>query len=224
MEIIKSFETSYLESNNVLTIKVKEAYYLWKEYILENDLPNIIYISDLTSYLDEKYINNDGIYEKLTSPKLHYIKHILDYVDEEIVIIKEKEEGEGDDIENDTIYTGKYNMLTNYEPNNYELGELYQMFQEWKKIKEITVNINEEILLNVIKHFNDKILILDDKYFYGIRCKMWNKEESVKKYIIENDSSTLKYTRYCRWCKENKMKFVVSKSYFNYIKKVGILQ
>lgn len=217
-KIIEEFEKSYLEGNNVLNMKMKEVYYLWKEYLNENNLPNTVYLQDISNYLDNKYENNDGIYEKLTSPKLNYIKHILDFVNNEIVITKEKEHIEETETELESIFTGKYNLAKYIDPNNYELGELYQLFQYWKSTKNINVNINENILLNVLKHFCENILIEDNKYFYGISCKVWNKEEDVKEFLIQNEDSIIKYNKYCHWCKVNNKRFVVSKSYFDYMK------
>jgi hypothetical protein len=218
-EIIEEFEKCYLEGNNVLNMKIKEVYYLWKEYLNEKNLPNTIYLQDLTNYLDIKYENIDSVYQKLTSPKLNYIKNILDFVNNEIIIIKEKEDLEENDNESETIFTGKYNLMKYVEPNNYELGELYQIFQYWRSVNNINVNVNENILLNVLKHFCENILIEDNKYFYGIKCELWNKEEDVKEYIIENEKSIIKYNKYCKWCKEKNKRFIVSKSYFDYIKK-----
>jgi hypothetical protein len=221
--IINEFDKEYLERNNVLTIKPKEVYYLWKDYLIEHNLPNTIYLNDLLGYLDEKYETKENVYIKLTSPKLKYIQKILDFVNEELIIIKEIDneyDYEKETIcESETIYTGKYNMLKFIEPDNYELGEIYQVFQHWKTINNKYVNINETIFLNVLKHFCDNILIEDNKYFYGVELRSWNKKNDVNIFLKENDKTKLKYSVYCNWCKNNNKKFIVSKSYFDFMKK-----
>jgi hypothetical protein len=220
--VIEEFVKEYLESNDVLTIKVKEVNYLWKEYLVEKDLPNTIYLNDLTSYLDKNYEVKDNIYQKLTSPKLKYIKNILDFVNDEIIILKEKdlEIDDKDTIcENETIFTGKFNLLKFIEPDNYEIGEIYQVFQYWKSMNNISININEDILLNVLKHFCDNILIEDNKYFYGIQCKSWDKKNCIKEFLERKQMKEFRYSKYCKWCKDNNKRFIVSKSYFDFMKK-----
>ena len=89
---------------------------------------------------------------------------------------------------------------------------------EFVKLPDSEKVVNENILLNVLKHFCENILIEDNKYFYGISCKVWNKEEDVREFLIQNDDSIIKYNKYCHWCKVNNKRFVVSKSYFDYMK------
>ena len=240
-KLVEEFQELYIERNSNLKIKMKEMTYLWKEYLQEKEIPNVIYNNDFHNILNDKYEFIDNNYERLTSPKLNYIKYIIEFMNECFDIINNdniNNQNDGNIIEDDTtpttlfsdddivsvettsIYTNKYNQ-DNIDPNNYEISEIYGLFLHWKSLNGLTINISENILLNVIKHFCEEIIVEDNKYVYGLEGKLWNKKNDITEFLSNIDNEKHKtYSKYCKWCKEKGKKFIASKSYFDYVLEV----
>lgn len=71
--IIKEFDDTYLEKSAHLKITHSELHYLWKEYCLNKNIPNVISFNHLKEY----YNNDDMLYK--TSSKLEYVSDFVDF-------------------------------------------------------------------------------------------------------------------------------------------------
>ena len=99
-----------------------------------------------------------------------------------------------------------------------EIDELCSLFTYHTK-----TNIDENSILDLIRHYYPDIFIDEDKYLLNTKCKLWNKKDdiinSLKKYKLISPLTemytdeipiTEMYQNYCG----NKNKFTVSKRYF----------
>jgi len=70
---------------------------------------------------------------------------------------------------------------SNSDNDVLELDEICSVFSHYSKC-----NVNEKIILDLIKHYYPDISIEDNKYIYQIKCKLWDKRkdiiDSLKKY------------------------------------------
>jgi hypothetical protein len=107
---------------------------------------------------------------------------------------------------------------SNSDNDVLELDEICSVFSHYSKC-----NVNEKIILDLIKHYYPDISIEDNKYIYQIKCKLWDKRkdiiDSLKKYktltphvdfYSEEIPINEIYQIYCG----SKYKFIASKKYF----------
>jgi hypothetical protein len=88
------------------------------------------------------------------------------------------------------------------------------------------VNISEDNILKILKHFFPIMEIIDDKFVLNVSCSVWNKIEDITKsfeYIKQEINNDPKlelisfddiYNYYYKFCNINFFKFIVSKRYF----------
>lgn len=203
--IVELFINNYIEnvihnSNDVnkCIIKWKHMHYLWKLFISNYSLPNIIYSNTLKELLNEKMEYNEVIdsYCNITSKQLPIISNFIQFWDTNII-----EDNE----------------------NELEIDEIYMLFKSWRQ-----TNITDVNILSIIKHFYPNIEIIDDKYLMNISSLKWHKSNDIEKSIAVmkikyNNTDEYKlnnlplisiddiYLNYCDTIKDN---FLVSKRYF----------
>lgn len=201
----------------------KSLHFIWKQYLNNNYLPNMIYSNTLKLYLKDLLKDNFDIFNdclfNYTSPYLPLHKDFETFCNETIKI---------QNIE-----------LLSYETtfNIYELeiDELCMLFKTWHKNTEKNLlsngNLNEENMMKLLKHFYSDIKIIDEKYILNITCSLWDKineienslsllkyEYNINKLVgekqIELVSFDIAYNHYYKKCNINSQKFIVSKNYF----------
>ena len=196
--------------------------YLWKLFLLENNLPNINFVNNFKIILKKHidYNQENDIYIGVTSKKLPLVKNFLDFW-------------------NTTIIYNPNNLDSNNNsdsPNNVEtyleISEILLLFKHWCMDHNKSNNnicANEIIIIDIISHFYETVVIDDEKYIYNISNKLWDKNKHIlafikyyKKEFIDtnklkktNVNINIFYSNYCKWCKETNNKFVVGKNYFN---------
>ena len=196
-EIVNKFmEAKLLHSDNS-TISMKNMLYLWKCYLEEMNIPNVIFAIALKVLFKNKitYNEQDDTFQNYTSLGLPLVSNFIKFWDE---TIKE-------------------------DDNEYylEIDEICILFKQWGKKNQ---PINETKLINLIKHFYPDIMI-DGKYIYGITSIVWNKREEIMnflKYKVEiSTTDTLPisiydlYQEYSKYAKKNKYPITIGKTYFD---------
>lgn len=200
-----------INTDNDLDAKLewKSIHFIWKQFLSETNMPNIIYSSNLKNIFKDKYlydVNNDSFYG-ITSKYLPVYKDFIEFWNYTIKI--------NTDIDD-----------SNVQNNEIEIDELCLLFK--LKTKQ---NISEEIVLKILTHFFPHIEIIDNKFILNISSTMWNKTESIsnsfdfiKNKILElTNNVTLisfddMYNYYKEYCNHNCIRLIVSKRYFeNYI-------
>jgi len=209
--IVSQFCNDYIDEGTSSTMEWKNLHFVWKQFLSNSCLPNVIYSSKLQNMLKERYNYSDasdsfiGITSKYVPIHSDFIKFW----------------------ESTIVATGN-NVV---EENELEIDELCSLFKLWTKSANQQLltngNISEENIIKILKHFFPNVEIIEDKYVLNVSSNMWNKTSDIEKsfeYIkeqIKNDNDAFEllsfdviYNLYCKYCKQMSYKFVVSKRYF----------
>lgn len=223
--VISFINSSLIKNENTYNNRIdwKSLHFIWKQYLNNNYLPNIIYSNTLKIHLKEliqkDYDIENDILINYTSPYLPLHKDFDKFWNEMIIIHNCV------DINDDKI------LFNIYE---YEIDELCMLFRTWSKknIDKISNgNINEDNLIKILKHFYPDIKIIDDKYILNISCKLWDKLSDIHTSLLSLKNDFIKkmlcniyldvfsfdeaYNHYYKMCSlNNGLKFIVSKNYF----------
>ncbi len=202
-DIVNLFMNSNIESSDECSISWKNMFYLWKQYISTQMIPNMFFTANLKNKLIERmqYNSEDDKFMYVTSKNLPNVIKFKTFWDEYII----------HDVENN---------------EELEIDELCSLFYANTKQQ-----IRENVLMDIVKHFYPDIQIEDDKYLLNINCKLWVKQLDIsifiKQYFLNNemnDANSISsndstqdasinqlYEYYSSHCKN---KFIVSKRYF----------
>ena len=204
--------------NNKITNKNMQ--YLWKLFLIDNNLPSINFISHLKCILREKieYSQQHDAYLGVTSKKLPLISNFLEFW-------------------NTTIFYTESEFIEDSDLG-LEISEVAALFKYWLNINNRNISnvaITERSILDLINYYYEDVHIEDEKYLQCISNILWDKKSSIldffkyckKDYLdslqIQQDQTIIKkstintnnlYTQYCKWCKSTSKKFVVGKHYF----------
>ena len=199
--IVNRFCENYIEESNSCNISNENILYLWKEYMTETRLPNVVFSTRVIDLCIEKfttkYDSDKNIFVGLTSSKLPRINRFFNFWNLDV----EEEE--------DYIH--------------YEIEEIRDIYNATctKNLK-----LTSDTLLGVLKHYKPDVIIEEDKYIYGINLKLWNKrkdiETGINNYlthcilnnITTNQSIDKVYEHYC--LNKNNIQCVGKKSFESY--------
>lgn len=213
--ISTNIEKANIEEKDNINITSKNMHYLWKQFILDNNLPSINFSNNFKTILKSQFNYNieSDVYQGITSKNLPLVSNFIDFWTNNIVY-------NTDNTDNITLET------------NLEISEIMFLFKYWlnnNQNNNQNINITENIIINLITHFFEHIVIEDDKFIYNIHCKLWNKNRNIiefikyyKKEFIVGDKNKKQYinintfySNYCKWGKLLENKFIVGKCYFN---------
>lgn len=209
-------------NTNVVKIEWKYIHFIWKQYLSNLSLPNIIYTNTLKNII--KTIKKEE-YDEQNDCLLNHISRFLP-IESDFILFWEQTINEDTNSSNSAL------------ENELEVDELCFLFKSWVKSYNINNhfnenkiellsngNISEENMLKILRHFFSNIEIVEDKYILNVTCILWDKnkdiEESFKliKPALKDKLETSLisfdelYGKYCQFCKAFK-KNVVSKRYF----------
>jgi hypothetical protein len=199
----------------------KNLQYLWKRFLTQNNLPNIIFqqtlkdgiISKLSQFYNEPSDEFRGVYSKY----LPIIEKFIKFWDETMIY---------DELETD-----------------FEVDELSTLFKLWCSNANIQiVLLNDTTIIDLIAYYYPSIDIKNNKFIYKVSSTMWKKRTdidlavySLKRKITENETIQLQlvsvydaYNYYITYCSSEELKeirklentnntiinLIVSKSYF----------
>ena len=171
--------------------------YLWKSYLEENNLPSLIFQNTLKNKLKEclNYNEEKEIYNNVFSESLPIVSQFQEFWDKNII---EEEDELG-----------------------IEISEIKHLFKTNYNLK---VKIQEDFIINIIKHFYQEIIIVDDKHILNISCILWNKRDEINKFLEETKNLFINnnekypisidylYDKYSQNNKKNTS--IIKKSYF----------
>jgi hypothetical protein len=193
-------------------IEWKNLHFIWKQFLSNNNLPNVIYSNTLKNLFKDKFLYDESLdsFCGITSKYLPVHFDFIKFWESTI-----------------TIHSAEQETLFDYE---IEIDEIYSLFKNWTKQNYSHLmtngNITEENIVKIIKHFFPSIEIIEDKFVLNVICSMWNKMDDINnsfKYITEQikNEHTLAlisfddaYNYYYKFCNSNLLKFIVSKRYF----------
>jgi hypothetical protein len=212
--IVEDFINKYIIYSNY-QIEWKNLHFVWKQFLSNGNLPNVIYSNSLKQILKEKYEYNEetdsfkGITSKYLPAYRDFIKFWENTIDVDTI-----------DSENPELFD-----------NEIEVDELSSLFKVWAKDQKTEFlmtngTINEENILKILKHFFPNIEIIENKYILNVRSKMWDKIGDIETsfaYIREQIKTDYNlalisfddaYNFYYKFCYGQGMKNIVSKRYF----------
>ncbi len=202
-DIVKQFINECLDkTTDEYQIEWKNLHFIWKQFLSNIGLPNVIYTAPLKSLISEllTYNKDTDSFKGVTSKYLPYYKEFIQFWDTTITA----------------------NTCNNFE-NEFEVDEISSLFKSWAKSKN---TLSEENIIKIVKHFFSNIEIAEDKFILNITSTLWDKAADInqslpyiKNYIKNEYKLSLisfddMYNFYQKYCAIHSMKFVVSKRYF----------
>ena len=190
----------------------KNLHFIWKQFLSNYNLPNVIYSSALKNIIKERYSYDEDTdsFIGITSKYLPIQSDFIRFWETTV-----------------TVHNTDTELLFD---NELEIEELHSLFKSWVKQNSDLLlsngNISEENIVKILKHFFPTIEIIEDKFVLNITCSLWNKSVDIDesfKYIKEQILSDHKlalisfddaYNYYYKFYSSNSLKFIVSKRYF----------
>jgi hypothetical protein len=202
-EIINKFIGECIEkTTDEYKIEWKNLHFVWKQFLSNIGLPNIIFSTTLKNFLAESlnYDKDTDSFIGITSKYLPFYKDFISFWESNIIIVN-----------------------SNDFENELEIDEISSLFKLWCKSKTI---LSDEYILKILKYFFPNIDIVEDKFVLNITCNLWDKVADInnslsyiKNHIKKEHKLSLVsfddiYTYYKNYCTLNSIKFIVSKRYF----------
>lgn len=207
--IIDDFCSKYIAVGETeCRMEWKSLHFVWKQFLSNSNLPNVIYSNTLKIMFKEKYsydIETD-LFIGITSKYLPVESNFIKFWE---------------------------NAITECDPNfdnELEVDELISLFKTWSNQTSEQLmsngNITEENMLKILKHFFPAVEIIEDKFVLNVTCSLWNKSNDIndsigyiKEQIKEEHKLALisfddAYNYYNKYAITNSLKFVVSKRFF----------
>jgi hypothetical protein len=159
--IVDKFIEKTIKSCHGSKITSKNMIFLWKKFLEEKSVPNIIFYETLKSLFKEKLLFDEASdsFLDVTSIQLPLVATFLKFWEMTI------SEDDGD-----------YDL---------EVDELSSLFKKWSSTSNNTNNsktsiiISDGMLIELIRHFYPEIVIEDDKYILHIKCNLWDKRTEI---------------------------------------------
>ena len=140
----------------------KNMLFLWKRFLDARNVPNIVFHGQLKTLLRTKlpYDEHSDAFLGVTSSYLPLTSNFMRFWETTVMPTDEESESE------------------------LEIDELAKLFKGWihtnqPKNKGVGLNINEEVVLKVIRHFYPDVIIEDDKYILHMKCTLWDKRNDI---------------------------------------------
>lgn len=165
-ELVSQFAAEYLHkcemrTQELATISWKNMQYLWKHFLDSKRLPSIMFQQTLKSLLigafENEYVCEADAFCGLTSKYLPQIQRFIAFWEETI-----------------SLDGTSHNM-------EYEIEELCLLFKNWQERKEKGgyVFIGDTQMLDLIGFYFSGIDVEENKYIYGIKCALWDKQQDI---------------------------------------------
>lgn len=215
--IVSEFCSKYIiNTSSNIQIEWKNLHFLWKQFLSNSNLPNIIYSNTLKNLLKELYTYNEDTdsFIGITSKYLPIQSDFINFWENTINVLSNDNISENENVFNHEL----------------EIDEICSLFKSWSKINSEQLfsngNISEENVVKILKHFFPNIEIIEDKYVLNIYCTLWNKNNEIsqsfdyiktqikKEHTLALISFDDAYNYYYKYCNINSYKSIVSKRYF----------
>jgi len=194
-DILEKFIYKYIVDSEAKKITENELYYIWKLFLIEENIPCIFKINkNFFKEFNETYKKikfKDQNYLNIFSDKLIIARHFNSFWKECI------------------------------QEETNEMIEISEIFYFFKQKTGIKTSSEIEITF-LIEYFYPYIKIINNKYMINHSCVLWNKKETIKNTIEEikkncdlNEITNINlYKKYCQHLKDKKNELVVNKTYF----------
>jgi hypothetical protein len=206
-KIVDDFIRTSLQTSNFVSIEMKNMFFLWKKFLEQKNIPNVLFNNPLKQLLKKKlkYNEDNDAFMDVTSIHLPIVSNFINFWDE--------------------------NVINEHEELEYEIDEICTLFKFWsrKNKHKQSCSINEELILDLIQHFYPDIVIENNKYILHIGCTLWDKnsdifnsinnfrEKCIQDKECENQSLYDLYKYYCNQYVNSNLTSIciASKKYFD---------
>jgi hypothetical protein len=161
-KIVDEFISQCIEKVAVeSSITWKNVHYIWKLYLNNLNIPNMIYSTQLQTLLADKIANTNEngniVFLNVTSKYLPYVSSFLSFWEKYIVITNDNFDDE------------------------YEIDELITLY---KSSEQKISQISDTNMIKMIRHyFSPQVEIIDNKYVTNIKCNLWSKHDDIMEYL-----------------------------------------
>jgi hypothetical protein len=157
--ISQCLETVVATNSNITW---KNMHYIWKLYLTNINIPNMLYSNQLHAILRAKLEHtleyNVANFTHITSKYLPNVSSFLSFWESHMVI------------------TNENNLYDEYEID--ELSTLY------KNSEQKNSQISDVNMINMIGHyFSPHVAIIDNKYIINIKCNLWSKQDDINDFL-----------------------------------------
>ena len=183
----------------------KNMHYIWKLFLEQNEIPNMMYSAQLKEMLKEKITFDEKTenFLYITSKYLPRISSFMQFWGKNMYIFENEKE-----------------FLFELDIYDLDIEELVMLYKY-----NTNSYLCETEMTNIMNHFFTTQLIIENKCILNVKCYLWNKFQDVSVFFeclkisdtLFTDCLTIHidelYQHYCSNI-QNSNKFVVSKLYF----------
>jgi len=197
--LIDKFVSSKIQKSSGSIISMKNMLYLWKCYLDENNISGVLFTTNFKTIIKNvlEFNEYDDHFYGYTSLSLPLVSNFVKFWDS--------------------------SMKEDIDEYFLEIDEICILFKQWlgkTSLGKTSLEIKENSIFNLIKHFYPDIVIENNKYIYGISCSSWCKKDEIKNFLNSHDNTDdlTSYELYVEYTKKNKKKnstLTVNKSYFD---------
>ena len=211
--LVLEFRNKYIvDANKDNKMEWKNIHFVWKQFLSNFSLPNVIYSNTLKGIIKETYDYDEETdsFIGITSKYLPVHSDFIKFWENTIVSCS---------LDAELLFD-----------NELEIDELSSLFKLWAKQSSEPLmtngNITEENILKILKHFFPNVEIIEDKFVLNVTCTLWDKIGDINNsfdFIKEQIKSQHKlalisfddaYNYYYKYCSLHSLKTIVSKRYF----------
>lgn len=187
--IVNKFVTTTTESCDNYNISWKKMQYLWKLFLKDENLPYVIFTNQVKAHLTSMLackttgdsLDDDIVFTGITSKHLPIVSDFLTFWKETIIDASREEVEAVEAVEASEA---------SEEEDELEIDELTILFIHYMRARKPSqknvnnLNITDELMHGLVKHFFSEIQIEDDKYIMNVASKMWNKKKEIKQALL----------------------------------------
>ena len=196
--VVEMFIKDYLIIDPTIKNEIswKNMHFLWKKFIENLNIPNVVYTNTLKQKLLLELETENDCFTGITSKYLPNIEEFLCFWNDNMICeTKDKFIGE------------------------FEISEVLLLYNDYRISKNMGFSdIEEDFIIQVIYHFMDNIDIEKNKFLLNVYSKLWDKENdvyiSIQEYLTTTETSDV-YGAYEYYIDQSHgKKFIVSKGFF----------
>lgn len=156
-EIVDSFIDICIDKCNGSKMETRNLIFIWKKFLKEKNLPNIIFQEPLKLLFKEKlaYCEQGDLFLNITSTSLPLVATFIDFWEQTYQVDENEDE--------------------------LEIDEICFLFKKWSN-KSLS-NITDTFLIDLIRHYYPSIEIDSNKYLLNSRNNLWDKRNDVIQHL-----------------------------------------
>jgi hypothetical protein len=198
LDIVSGFCNKCITASESATaVEWKNLHFIWKQYLSELKVPNVIFSNTLKQILREKYefSEDHDAFLHITSRYLPLERLFIQFWETHMIL---DDENEGHEMEIEEVCALFKSLHRNFSPT-------------------------EEYVCKIVKHFFPSVEIIDSKYILRYTCNIWNKRADILAsfpFIVTKLDPELPfisldevYEHYSVFCRDHNKRFIASKNY-----------